>query len=185
MKRTFFLFSVAAALVLTSCGNETDQQKTDSVPGGSTASIGPAPTTDSSAAVTDNGSAASSGSVSASSTEDTTTACFYLDKGQEHKRVYMMRTGDNVMGDYQINWDEKDGAKGSFFGKFSGDTIWAVYHSIIEGIKMQQEIVFIVKDDKLMVGEGELNSDVTPEAFVNKKKITFDKQRALTKGSCF
>lgn len=175
MKATFCFIPVL--LLLCACNNENAHTVADSA-----AAVPSTVDTLQSSADTNR---ASTDVMSPQSGGDTTTACFYLDKGQEHKRVYMMRTGDNVMGDYQIDWDEKDGAKGSFFGKFSGDTIWAVYHSIIEGIKMQQEIVFIVKDDKLMVGEGELNSDVTPEAFVNKKKITFDKQRALTKGSCF
>jgi hypothetical protein len=99
--------------------------------------------------------------------------------------MYMMRTGNSVMGDLQTDWEEKDEVKGSFFGSFSGDTMWGIYHLMIEGVKMQQEIVFILKDDKVMVGEGELNGNGTPQTFVDRKKIRFDEKRALTKGSCF
>lgn len=115
---------------------------------------------------------------------DTTVACYYYDKGEEHNRMYIMRTGNDVMGDLQLNWDKADATKGSFFGVFSGDTIWATFDHVSESSKVREEVVFLLVNDQMLLGQGELNDDPAVRGFKNRKKIKFDETKAMAKGDC-
>lgn len=175
MKIVFNVLFVVPALLLASCGDDTKNPGIDSA-------VVSAPV-DSTLITTDSGSVASPNAAKPFG-GDTTIACYYFNEGEDHRRMYVMRTGNYVLGDLHINWEGKDGAMGSFIGSFSGDTMWANYDVVMEGQKMRQEIVFILKDNQMIQGYGELNEDAAVQSFINKKKITFDEKHAMAKGDC-
>lgn len=89
---------------------------------------------------------------------------------------------ENVKGDLNISYSEKDANQGEFVGTLNGDKLIGTYTFNSEGIKSSREIAFLVKDNQLIEGFGDLNDDGTKFKDVNTIKYT--STMPLTKVDC-
>lgn len=117
---------------------------------------------------------------------DTVQSCYTFSQGEKHNWMVMTRIADSVYGDLHFTWQGKDGANGKFEGSFQGDTLWGIFHSVIEGNSIDREISYLISGDKLLEGEGVqvANDKGTFYRFKYKKMVEYSKTEYLAKGPC-
>jgi hypothetical protein len=97
----------------------------------------------------------------------------------------VIQINDNkAKGDLTFNYYEKDSNIGTFIGSLNGDTLWANYTFISEGIESNREVVFLKQGDKWIQGYGEVMEKDKAFAFVNHEDIRFDNNFILEKVEC-
>ncbi len=93
--------------------------------------------------------------------------------------------GADATGKLQYNFFEKDKADGSLSGTMKGDTLFANYIFVSEGITSEREVVFLKKDSILIEGYGDIADDNKGKTvFKDKRKLFFDSKTVLTKTDC-
>lgn len=117
---------------------------------------------------------------------DSTVTCYRYDRDIEHHWMKMTRIGDTVYGELNYTWEGKDGANGTFHGKFSGDTLWILFNSYGEGEYIDLERAYLLSGEKLLEGQGmqESNEAGNYYYFKHKKLIEFSEKEFLVKGPC-
>lgn len=89
-----------------------------------------------------------------------------------------------VSGDLRYNFYEKDDNQGTLEGEFVGDTLFANYRFISEGIESEREVVFLRKGDILHEGYGEMEKNDGKMVFVSRKSLDFDHPLQLEETEC-
>ena len=90
---------------------------------------------------------------------------------------------DNVVkGELTYAYDGKDSNSGSINGTLEGDKLFAEYTFMSEGVESKREIAFLIKEDILIQGYGELNENGT--AFIDKNNIKYNSTMPLSKTDC-
>lgn len=95
-----------------------------------------------------------------------------------------LNLSNNVTGELQYLFFEKDKSRGSLSGAFIGDTLYAEYNFKSEGTTSVREIVFVRKDDAMIPGYGDMEMKDGRELFKNPRSLAFDEKSALTKVDC-
>ena len=109
----------------------------------------------------------------------------WTSKGKDTiKMSIVTANGNNVSGDLQYNFFEKDGNFGKFTGMFQGDTLHATYDFESEGMKSTRESVFLKKGTTLVEGFGEIITVGNKQTFKDKKDLKFDGSVTLNKVDC-
>lgn len=78
-----------------------------------------------------------------------------------------------VTGILKYNFFEKDKSQGSIEGKLIGDTIYADYSFTSEGKTSVREVAFLIKDNKVVEGFGDMTEQNGKLIFKNRKNINF------------
>jgi hypothetical protein len=101
------------------------------------------------------------------------TLCFEFSKNKDTTDVSLIITSNNqVSGKMHWNPDQKDGAIGILKGTKKGDTIFADFDYMIEGMKQLEAKVFVLKNSKLFELNGELEEIKGKLVIKNLKKAT-------------
>ena len=113
-------------------------------------------------------------SAGTSSGENTKTCFLLVEFKVDTTRVSLTLNGTEAKGDMACLPYEKDAAIGTFKGTRSGDTLKTVYDYTIEGNVQQEQVWFLLKDNALSKGEGELEENKTGTLmYKDTKKIKF------------
>ncbi len=111
-------------------------------------------------------------------------SCYSFNNGKDSIRMSIEIDNNKAKGDLRFNYYEKDSNTGTFIGSLNGDTLWANYTFISEGIESNREVVFLKKGDMWIQGYGEIMEKNKAVAFVNHDDIRFDNNFALEKVEC-
>lgn len=109
--------------------------------------------------------------------------CFSWTNGKDTIALNYTRKANNVSGQLNYLWFEKDKNIGTFVGVFDGDTLRADYTFESEGTTSVREIVFVRDGEKLIQGNGETLEKNGKVMFVD-RKLDFSNSVELTKKDC-
>lgn len=110
------------------------------------------------------------------------TGCYDFKSESNNIQMEITEVNEKVMGILNIAYAEKDANQGKFVGTLNGDKLIGTYTFNSEGIESSREMAYIVKDDQLIEGYGELNENGTKFKDVNTIKYT--STMPLTKVDC-
>lgn len=110
------------------------------------------------------------------------TGCYMYEKDGNMIRMHITEVDGHVAGDLNISYAEKDKNKGKFLGVLHGDKLIGVYTFYSEGIESSRQIAFLVKDNQLIEGYGELDENGTTFKDVN--AIEYTSTMPLSKVDC-
>ena len=105
----------------------------------------------------------------------------YKNDGDEIK-MEITEINDKITGNLDVFYAEKDANEGKFVGTLHGDKLIGVYTFNSEGITSSREMAFLVQDNQLIEGFGDLNEEGTKFKDVNSIKYT--STMPLTKVDC-
>jgi len=110
------------------------------------------------------------------------TGCYIYNDGKSIINFEITETGNQISGKLTYELYEKDSNKGTFTGNTSNDKLFGIYTFESEGIESSREVAFMIKDDLLIEGYGELNE--SGNAFKDKKTIKYVSKMPLKKTDC-
>lgn len=110
------------------------------------------------------------------------TGCYRYSNDGNDIQIKITAVNENVTGNLKIAYSEKDANQGKFFGTLNGDKLIGTYTFNSEGKESSREVAFLVKDNQLFEGFGDLNQDGTKFKDVNSIKYT--STMPLTKVDC-
>lgn len=105
---------------------------------------------------------------------------FKGDYGTVILRVTDLANG--IKGYLKYDLYEKDSNNGTFEGVLKGDTLVADYTFQSEGVESVREVAFLIKDNQLLEGYGEMTPDGTK--FKETKTLKFNTAMPLAKTDC-
>ena len=89
-----------------------------------------------------------------------------------------------VSGTLEYKFYEKDNNSGEINGKMNGDTLVADYTFSSEGIKSIRQVAFVIKEDLVIEGYGEMEDKNGKMVFKNLQKLNFNTNTNLKKSTC-
>ena len=89
---------------------------------------------------------------------------------------------NGVTGNLKYVLKEKDSNLGTFIGEINGENLIGTYSFMSEGIESKREVAFLIKDNQLIEGYGEMDENGT--SFIEKTKISYTSTMPLTKTDC-
>ena len=96
-----------------------------------------------------------------------------------------IKNGQLSSGNLSYNFYEKDKNVGTLVGELKGDTLYADYTFMSEGISSVREVAFLKKDDSYVEGFGDVIDDNNGKVtFKDKKQLQFDGNVVLSKVDC-
>lgn len=116
------------------------------------------------------------------STSSLEVGCYFYSDGKNIINFEILETEGEINGNLIFNLYQKDSNKGTFKGYISEDKLFGIYTFESEGIKSSREVAFMIKDNLLIEGYGELNE--SGNAFRNKDKIQYTSEMPLKKTDC-
>lgn len=116
------------------------------------------------------------------STSSLETGCYSYNDGKSIINFEITKTGNQINGNLTYELDEKDSNKGTFTGNTSNDKLFGIYTFESEGVESSREVAFMIKDNLLIEGYGELNE--SGNAFKDKKTIKYLSKMPLKKTDC-
>ena len=109
----------------------------------------------------------------------------YAYEGNGSKIILQITDIDNGINGYlKYNLAEKDQNKGTFKGIQKGDTLFATYTFKSEGVESKRDIAFLLKNNQLVEGYGELATEGMTTKFKNPSQLKFDSTMPLSKIDC-
>lgn len=108
--------------------------------------------------------------------------CYSYNENNNAINLEITNFGNGITGKLTYAFDRKDSNSGIFSGKLDGDKLFGEYTFMSEGVESKREVAFLVKDNQLIEGYGELNENGT--AFVDKNNIKYSSTMPLTKTDC-
>lgn len=148
-------FVAAAALIFSSCQSENNQKK--------------------------------SPNNSSSNTEDvkiSETYCYAFIKNNDTARLNYISTNGIATGELSYNLYQKDKNNGILEGEIKGDTLIADYIFESEGSESVREVVFLMKNNELIEGFGEVEEKDGKTIFKNRSKLIFGNSIVFKKVDC-
>ncbi|MCX2681674.1 hypothetical protein OOZ15_17105 [Galbibacter sp. EGI 63066] len=106
----------------------------------------------------------------------------YNDNNNNAVNLEITSLENGVTGKLTYALDGKDSNSGTFNGELKNDKLFGIYTFISEGIESKRDIAFLIKDNQLIEGYGELSESGT--AFVDKSNINYTSTMPLTKTDC-
>lgn len=108
--------------------------------------------------------------------------CFEYNNNGNVIKIEITEVTQNVTGNLDIAYAEKDANKGTFIGTLNNNKLIGIYKFQSEGTESSREIAFLIKDNKLIEGYGELNEEGTK--FKDTSAIKYTSTMPLTKVDC-
>ncbi|MGG6231118.1 hypothetical protein [Tenacibaculum sp. SDUM215027] len=108
--------------------------------------------------------------------------CYEYSKDGNQILIEITEMDDTVKGTIEYALTEKDTNTGTFEGMLNDDKLIGTYTFSSEGTESTREVAFMVKDNQLIEGFGELNE--AGNSFKNKNNISYTSTMPLTKTDC-
>lgn len=108
--------------------------------------------------------------------------CYTYNGNNSHINLEVINLDDEIIGNLVYALDGKDRNSGTFNGQLIDDVLLGTYTFMSEGIESKREVAFLVKDNQLIEGYGQLTLEGT--AFADKNNISYTSTMPLTKGNC-
>lgn len=108
--------------------------------------------------------------------------CYAYTNAGDRVRMEITEVGTLVKGTLAVRYNEKDANTGSFIGQVYGDTLVMDYTFQSEGLNSTRQMAYLVLDNKLLEGYGELNAEGT--AFKDLGTLEFLLEKPLVKTDC-
>ncbi len=110
------------------------------------------------------------------------TGCYEYNSNGNLIKMEITEVNTNVMADLKIAYAEKDASQGKFVGNLTGDKLIGTYTFNAEGKQSTRELAFMIKDNQLIEGFGDLNEEGTK--FKDVKTIQYTSTMPLTMVDC-
>lgn len=110
------------------------------------------------------------------------TGCYSYFDGSNAVNFEIIAQGEDIAGTLTYALDGKDANTGTFKGQLSGDKLSGIYIFLSEGVESTREVAFLVKNNQLIEGYGELNE--AGNAFKDKNAISYSSVMPLIKTDC-
>lgn len=110
------------------------------------------------------------------------TGCYTYNADNNSINFEITSVGEEITGALTYALDGKDTNTGTFKGQLSGNKLVGIYTFGSEGVESTREVAFMIKDDQLIEGYGELNE--SGNAFKDKNSISYTSTMPLTKTDC-
>ena len=108
--------------------------------------------------------------------------CYKYNSNGNTIKMEITKANGSVTGDLNIAYAEKGANQGTFIGKLNGNKLIGTYTFNSEGKKSSREIAFLIKENQLIEGYGELNENGTK--FKDLNAIKYTSTMPLTKVDC-
>lgn len=110
--------------------------------------------------------------------------CYEYIKAKDTIKASFTVISKNVTGDLMYKLFQKDKNYGTIAGTVSGDTLYANYTFMSEGVESVRQIVFLRKNKTLVEGYGEITEIKNKIVFKDTKKLDFTKSFVLNEIPC-
>lgn len=110
--------------------------------------------------------------------------CYIGIIGQDSIYLQLNMRDSQVEGDLKYNFYEKDDTQGVLEGEFLGDTLFANYRFISEGIESEREVAFLRNGDSLQEGYGEMEEKDGKMVFVSRNSLNYGQSFLLGETEC-
>ncbi len=108
--------------------------------------------------------------------------CYIYNENGSMVNMEITKTDNPVEGNLTYAYAEKDKNTGTFKGEFNDDKLVGTYTFQSEGVESKRQVAFMLKDNQLVEGYGELNEDGTMFKDVN--AVNYASAMPLTKTDC-
>ncbi|RTY74558.1 hypothetical protein [Flavobacterium sp. LS1R10] len=89
-----------------------------------------------------------------------------------------------VSGKLRYNFYEKDKNNGTLVGEIKGDTLYAAYTFMSEGLVTVRQVVFLKKGNTYVEGYGDVVDNKGKVTFKDRKQLKFNVSVVLSKVNC-
>jgi hypothetical protein len=110
--------------------------------------------------------------------------CYVYNANGSKIELQMNTNNNNVNGTLSYELKEKDSNKGTFVGSIKDSILIAQYTFQSEGTESIREVAFLVKDDQLIEGFGDVTTEENKTKFKDIKALKFSSSMPLIKTSC-
>lgn len=108
--------------------------------------------------------------------------CYVYNENGNSVKIEITDVSDSIKGNLKIAYAEKDANEGTFAGTLQEDKLIGTYTFNSEGTKSKREIAFLIKENKLIEGYGEMIDNGTK--FKDISTISYTSTMPLTKSDC-
>jgi hypothetical protein len=112
------------------------------------------------------------------------TSCFAQMNTNDTLLLNLTKNGDSITGSLYINRSGKDANRGTISGTLKGDTLFADYLFMSEGIESVREVAFLKKGDAMIEGYGDVEQKGNKIVFKKNGTLKFNERMLLSKVSC-
>lgn len=110
--------------------------------------------------------------------------CFSHTSGKDSIYLSLTNTDGVIMGVLVYKLYEKDQNYGTIKGILAGDTLFANYTFMSEGLESIREVVFLKKGNGYIEGYGEMEDKKGEMVFNNKGSLQFNSLKIFSKTEC-
>jgi hypothetical protein len=123
--------------------------------------------------------------ITANEIRDTpTTECYVYDADGSKIQLEMTNVDNEVSGILIYELKEKDSNKGTIKGTMNGDTLIANYTFQSEGTESTRQVAFLMKDNQLIEGYGEIVTEGNSIKFKDASTLDYSSNMPLSKVDC-
>lgn len=134
---------------------------------------------------TDEQSSANDTSVAVTPVQPTdNNTCYAYTNNKDSILLHLEIDGNKVTGDMVYSLFEKDKNTGTIEGEVKGDTIFANYTFMSEGVNSVREVAFLKKANTLSEGFGDVEQKDNKTVFKNKQLLSFNQNIVLQQTPC-
>ncbi|MBW8242376.1 hypothetical protein K1F50_06150 [Muricauda oceani] len=108
--------------------------------------------------------------------------CYSYNDNGNKVVLEITQINDSIVGTLNYAFKEKDANTGYFSGVLKDSVLIGDYTFMSEGTESSREVAFLVKENQLIEGFGELDEKGT--GFKDKKNISFTSSMPLSKSEC-
>ena len=108
--------------------------------------------------------------------------CYMYNENGSFVNMEIIKNENPIEGDLIYAYAEKDKNIGKFIGELKDDKLIGTYTFQSEGVESKRQVAFMLKDNQLVEGYGELTDDGTMFKDVN--SISYSSTMPLTKINC-
>ena len=112
------------------------------------------------------------------------TECYKYDENGSVIQMNLTNNDNEISGILTYELKEKDSNKGTIKGQIIEDKLIAVYTFQSEGTESIREVAFLIKDNQLIEGYGEIIVEGTNAKFKDINAIKYDSKMPLSKIDC-
>ena len=110
--------------------------------------------------------------------------CYAYSKDSSEVSLKITVDDNKVLGSLIYHWKEKDNNSGTIAGEMKGDTLFAAYSFISEGLNGTRHVVFLRSDDSFIEGHGDIDPDSGQPDLSNRSHIDFKDGLKLSGVDC-
>lgn len=110
--------------------------------------------------------------------------CYEFTEGKDTILAKLKVLNETVTGDLSYKLYQKDKNEGTLEGKMSGDTLFADYKFMSEGVASVRQVTFLKANETMTEGYGDVEEKEGKMVFKEKAKINYVSKSILRKVVC-